>query len=263
MTEAQREEILGRLDAERRTLTSEGMMSEDVPPIMRASTRDRAHHWIKYSALDERTADEVIAREITHFGNLGIKFEWKLFRHNRPADLLERLRRQGFVPGPQEAVLIYELKNCGEWIEKTDTSAVKRIEQVEQIQDYLRVTRGAFGRDFGHENELVDAVRARSTQLRGYIAYAGSEPVSAGRLQMHPASWFAGLYGGGTVKAFQGRGFYRALVAARARDAVAAGAHYLYVEALPTSRPILERLGFQWITDTWPCEQRTAEKAEH
>jgi hypothetical protein len=45
-------------------------------------------------------------------------------------------------------------------------------------------------------------------------------------------------------------------VAARARDARAFGARYLIVDALPTSRPILERLGFQWLTDTWPCEWR-------
>jgi len=34
----------------------------------------------------------------------------------------------------------------------------------------------------------------------------------------------------------------------------ASGAKYLLVDALPTSRPILERLGFQHLTDTWACE---------
>ena len=37
------------------------------------------------------------------------------------------------------------------------------------------------------------------------------------------------------------------------RDRIA-GAKYFQLDALPTSRPILERLGFQWLTDTWPCE---------
>jgi hypothetical protein len=67
---------------------------------------------------------------------------------------------------------------------------------------------------------------------------------------------FAGLYGGGTLKTHRRRGFYRALVAARAQDARELGARYLLVDALPTSRPILERMGFQRITDTWPCEWR-------
>jgi hypothetical protein len=94
--------------------------------------------------------------------------------------------------------------------------------------------------------------------VRGYIAYADDQPVSIGRLYTHPDSIFGGLYGGGTLAAFRGRGFYRALVAARARDAIAAGAAYLIVDALPTSRPILQKLGFQWLTDTWPCEWRAS-----
>ena len=60
--------------------------------------------------------------------------------------------------------------------------------------------------------------------------------------------------GGGTVTSHRGHGHYRQLVAARAKDARAAGAKYLIVDALPTSRPILERLGFVHLTDTWPCE---------
>ena len=48
-------------------------------------------------------------------------------------------------------------------------------------------------------------------------------------------------------------GLYRATVAARALDAINSGARYLIVDALPTSRPILERLGFVCLTYTWPC----------
>src|SRR5688572_15373512 len=93
-----------------------------------------------------------------------------------------------------------------------------------------------------------------STQQGAYVGYAGEEAVSVGRLYTNQESPFGGLYGGATIAAYRGRGFYRALVAARARDAVAAGARFLRVDALPTSRPILERLGFYWVADTWPCE---------
>jgi hypothetical protein len=104
--------------------------------------------------------------------------------------------------------------------------------------------------------QLYEALRSGSTQHRAYVAYdaPGGEPVSIGRLYTHPDSAFGGLYGGGTLAAFRGRGFYRATVAARARDARELGARYLLVDALPTSRPILESLGFQHLTDTWPCE---------
>ncbi len=64
---------------------------------------------------------------------------------------------------------------------------------------------------------------------------------------------FGGLYGGGTLAAMRGRGFYRAVLTVRARDAITFGARYLIVDALPTSAPILGRLGFVKLTDTWPC----------
>jgi len=88
----------------------------------------------------------------------------------------------------------------------------------------------------------------------GLLAYDGDEPVSIGRLYTHPQSAFAGLYGGGTLATRRGRGFYRAVLATRARDAIAAGAQYLRVDALPTSFPILQRLGFVEISASWPCE---------
>lgn len=48
---------------------------------------------------------------------------------------------------------------------------------------------------------------------------------------------------------YRGRGVYRSLVSKRARDAVDFGAQYLQVDALPTSRPILERLEFLYPVD--------------
>ena len=62
-----------------------------------------------------------------------------------------------------------------------------------------------------------------------------------------------GLFGGFTLEAHRGRGLYRATVAERARDALRLGARHLRVDALPTSEPILQRLGFVKVADTWPC----------
>ena len=73
-------------------------------------------------------------------------------------------------------------------------------------------------------------------------------PVSSGRLELAPGKAFAGLYGGGTRPDYQGRGVYRALVAARAAEARRRGHRYLTVDARETSRPILQRIGFQPLT---------------
>ena len=67
------------------------------------------------------------------------------------------------------------------------------------------------------------------------------------------AAGSAACGGGGVLEEYRGRGVYRNMVAHRARGAAARGVPWLQVDALPTSRAILERLGFAAITTTRPC----------
>ena len=84
------------------------------------------------------------------------------------------------------------------------------------------------------------------------VAYVDGQPVSGGRVDLEPGVDFAGMFGGVTLPEFRGRGLYRATVARRAELAREAGYRWLYVDALPTSRPILERVGFVALTTTTP-----------
>jgi hypothetical protein len=247
-------EILHRLDHERRNVAMPGTVREVLTSITRTTS---PYHAIGWSSLTEENADAVIEYEIDHHRRLGVRFEWKLYSHDTPRDLLMRLQRHGFEIGEREAVLIYDLSNRPEWLNDSATKNVIRIERLDQIPIYKNLV----GEDFNDVEEaivadLANAIRSGSTHHRIYIAYDGSQPVSSGRLYTHAGSHFAGLYGGETLPAFRGRGHYRAVVAARAADALASGAKFLKVDALPTSRPILERLGFIRLTDTWPCDWR-------
>jgi hypothetical protein len=247
-------EVLRLLDEERRVIAYDGMRLESRPGVTRGSLSVGRYRWITWSGLDESNVDHEIAHEIEHHRRLRVDFEWKVFAHDRPADLRERLERHGFVIGACEAVLVCELGH--EWIRAGSSVRVERIERLEQVEDYRRVNRAVYGDDRDTmADELAESLRIGSQQHRGYVAYADSgEPVSIGRLYTHPRSVFGGLYGGATLQAFRGRGYYKAMVAARARDAAAAGVRYLSVDARPTSRPILEKIGFVRVTDTWPCE---------
>lgn len=253
-----RVQLLKRLDEERQTLSR----GQEVLDVLPAVTRVRSpYHAISFSSLTADSADSAILEQIEHHRKLGVEFEWKLYAHDTPADLRSRLERRGFQIGPHEAVLVFDLSGSNESIEQADPSAVVRVERPEQVETYRQVAEAVFEKKYDlTATELTGALSSGSTHVRGYIAYAADQPVSIGRLYAHPDSIFGGLYGGGTLRAFRGRGFYRALVAVRARDAIASGAKYLIVDALPTSRPILERLGFQWLTDTWPCEWRPSDR---
>ena len=67
------------------------------------------------------------------------------------------------------------------------------------------------------------------------VAMAGDEPVSSARVSFGGGTDFAGLWGGGTLAQWRGRGIYRALVGYRARLAVARGYRYVQVDASPES----------------------------
>jgi GNAT superfamily N-acetyltransferase len=54
------------------------------------------------------------------------------------------------------------------------------------------------------------------------------------------------------VPAWRSKGIFRALVGYRAGLAAARGYRYLQVDAMPMSRPILQRLGFQAVASTTP-----------
>jgi hypothetical protein len=247
-----RDEVLAQLQKERRRLGYDGDVLEAGPLLTRLRSSDGSHYNVVYSSLSRFTADSAIAGEIEYHRGLGVGFEWKLYAHDTPADLMDRLKSNGFVIGPREAVLAYDLKNT---ISCPAAISVTRVERIEQIADYRQVAEKVFEKDYQFTaNQLAEAIRNGSVQNRGYIAYTDGIPVSIGRLYTHPNSAFGGLYGGGTLADYRGRGFYHAIVAARASDAAAAGARWLIVDALPTSRPILEHIGFEHITDTWPCQ---------
>jgi len=250
--------ILARLDHERRTLVHQGEVKDALPDISRLRTIDHSRHHVIFSSLTEETADAAIAREIAHHRALSAPFEWKLYAHDNPPDLIDRLRHHGLDIGPVEAVLILDLTHPPAWIFEATPHSVTRIDRLDQIPLFHQVAGQVFEKDYSFTaDELSAAVRAKSLEHRGYIAFDdANQPVSIGRLYTHPDSVFAGLYGGGTLASHRGRGFYRAVVAARARDAIQARAQYLKVDALPTSRPILEQLGFERLTDTWPCDWR-------
>ena len=247
--------ILSRLDAERRALCRDGEVIETLPAVTRLRPADGAYHAIIFSSLTPDTADEVIAEQVEHYRALGAAFEWKVYSHDRPADLPERLRRQGFVVGPREAVLVLDLREPPAWVGEPTEVDVVRVERVEQVQLFRAAAEAIFGKDYAvTAGQLERAIQVGSRQHLAYIAIVDGLAAAIGRLYTHPDSAFGGLYGGGTRPGYRGRGLYRATVAARAGDAIGLGATWLIVDALPTSRPILERLGFRRVADTWPCE---------
>ena len=106
------------------------------------------------------------------------------------------------------------------------------------------------------------------TQLREAPDRTSMVLAMPGMSRCAPPGWsspagteFAGLWGGGTLPAWRGRGIYRALVGYRAGLAARRGYRYLTVDASADSEPILRRLGFRCLARTTPWQWAPAERA--
>ncbi|MFD5659194.1 GNAT family N-acetyltransferase [Streptomyces hirsutus] len=198
-------------------------------------------------------ADGVIAAQIAYFTGLDRAFEWKLYGHDLPADLGQRLVAAGFTPGPEETLMIGEISGLRLDTELPEGVRIVPVTDRAGVDLVADVHEKAFRSDASWlRHQLLDRLTAAPGTVVAVVALAGREPVSAARMELVPGTRFAGLWGGGTVDAWRGRGIYRTLVAHRARVAAERGYRYLQVDASSQSRPILERLGFAPLTTTIP-----------
>ena len=208
-----------------------------------------------WSALDAGVADAVIAAQVELFAARGEEFEWKLYSYDEPADLAARLVAAGLRPDEPESWVVAETAAvCAALRDATLPDGVRLAEVTDAtgLDLLAEVNKTVFGADDpGRRAELLAQMETAPGYTALVVALAGDEPVSAGRIEFGPGE-FAGLWGGGTVPAWRGRGIYRALVRHRAEHALARGCRYLTVDASDQSRPILERIGFECLATTTP-----------
>lgn len=199
--------------------------------------------------------DAVIAEQVRRLA--GLDWEWKHYSHDQPTDLPDRLRAAGFVPQPDETLMVAEVGELDLEVPPPPGVDVVLVDDEEGIAAMGRVHQAVFGGDHsGIATELRAALARRPPSVQGLLAVADGAPVSAGRVDLTPGTDFASLWGGGTAAEWRGRGVFRALVSRRAALAAQRGFRYLQVDASADSRPILRRLGFVELATTTPWVRR-------
>jgi GNAT superfamily N-acetyltransferase len=185
-----------------------------------------------WSAVLWRPDDGNVEPLVTRMRELPGHVEWKYYSHDGP-ELRERLVAAGLEPDDEETVVVAEVASIPPPPEDLELRIV--------TDEFVDLAASVFGDRF----ELPERAVA-------VVALVDGRAVSGGRVDFEDGVEFAGLFGGITLPEFRGRGLYRATVAKRAELARERGYRWLYSDALPTSRPILERLGFVPITTTTP-----------
>ncbi|MER6378613.1 GNAT family N-acetyltransferase [Streptomyces sp. NPDC001250] len=230
-----------------------GARIERAGAVVRQIADAQGWNGVLWSDLDPASADRAIHDQIARFTGLGRAFEWKAYGHDQPADLGARLTAAGFRAEPEETLLVAETDRLALDAEPPAGIRVVKATDPAGVDLVVAVHEKAFGTDGTRlRHRLLARLAADPGTVVAVVALAGDEPVSAARMELVPGTAFAGLWGGGTVEGWRGRGIYRALVAHRARVAAAHGYRYVQVDASPMSRPILQRLGFHALSTTTP-----------
>jgi hypothetical protein len=177
---------------------------------------------------------------------------WEVGPASTPSDLVERLLALGMTPD-DEPVVAGMVLSCPLPETASDVTpdlTVQPITDFAGFRERFRIYRRCFG--VGRPAATEDEIRAdferrigREEHVRRYLAFSGGEAVAAADAIFVERA--VALAGGATLPEARGKGAYRALLAARFRDAVARGTPVLVVQAGAMSRPILERLGFKTV----------------
>jgi GNAT superfamily N-acetyltransferase len=256
-------ELLALFDCEqRRDIAFYGSRRSVTPRIVRQIPEPGygGNGYVLYSNLREADADRAIEEEIAFFTGLGIRFGWKLYGHDLPADLGARLAARGFIPQEIESVVVLDLDEAPADLWQPIAADLRRVTDPAQIAEVVAVQDAVWGERFDWLGaQLAQELQNAGDDFRLYLAYAEGTAASTAWVRFHPPTRFASLWGGSTLADYRGRGLYTALLAARAQEARRRGVRFLTVDASDMSRPILERRGFRFLTTArdykWPSEQ--------
>jgi acetyltransferase (GNAT) family protein len=213
--------------------------------ILRITQGDR--HFIDWWDFAPDRMAAIVAREAARVRSLDGELGWLVYGHDRPEGLGRALADAGFEDlFGLEKFLAIEASVAAK-VERPPGVDVRQVRTEEDLASYAGVLRAAFGEEDWTTNDFY-LPRLHDPTLVLLVAYVDGEPAATGRLEMPKETPFALLGDGGVVPQYRGAGLYRAIVADRAVEAVRQGARYLCVNAWETSRPTLERLGFEPLT---------------
>lgn len=248
-------ELLALYDQQQRIGIEYPDMRKDVLPyIVRFVRPAPGMSFILYSRLDETNADAAIDEQFAYFKQAGLPFEWKVYDHDTPSDLKDRLLNRGLVAEDPDAIMVLDLSEAPPALLEPVKADVRRLMHRDQIEDVIRVEEQIWGEDFSWMRQRIGDHMDIPGYVSVYVAYVEQQPACAGWTYFDTPGQFASLWGGSTVAEHRGRGLYTGILAARVQEARERGFRFLTIDAGEMSRPIVARHGFRFLTHAHACE---------
>lgn len=258
MSEALPMQYLGYYDAQLRTEaeTTNALSVKHLGPL-RLACFTGGQGFVTYPRINAgMDLASLVGEVLEHYRGLPqiTQLEWKTRGHDHMPGLAEQLLAHGFVAGASESIMLGRLTDLA--VETTLPAGVtlRQIHSEGDVRAMTAMQDQAFGGSVStHHAEAILQRLASGDGMQLWVAEDESGQIlSAGRLQPVRGTDFVGFWGGATLKAWRGQGIYRALTAARAREALALGKTLIHSDSSEHSRPILERYGLLKVSTTTP-----------
>ena len=253
----ERDVLLALYDREQRIdIEFPGLTKEVAGGVVRFSGSAQHDHgnFVLYGRFAERRTEEVIEEQIDYYARQGRPFEWRVFSHDAPPDLRERLMAQGFKAQKRDAVMVMNVRMANPCLLEPVAVDVRRVTDQAKLGVMIDLLAAQYGADFsGLARLLGEDLRERPSYSSVYLAYVEGQPAGAAWIQFPARSQFATLWGGTVLEKFRGRGLYSALLAVRVQEAIHRGYGLLVLEATNETRPLVEKFGFDLLTYAHSC----------
>jgi N-acetylglutamate synthase-like GNAT family acetyltransferase len=169
--------------------------------------------------------------------------EWKVYGHDHPPELPERLAEAGFKAADRESVLVLPLPTAS--LIPSQSPEIRRYVDDRGLSDHESIARALERPNATQERDRLAAeMKEHPGEMCIHVAYVAGLPVACGRLYLRAGGRVAELAGGRTHPEYRQRGLFTALVASRVAEAGEDGRELVLVDAMTTSEPILVKLGF-------------------
>lgn len=182
---------------------------------------------------------------------------WRFYDCERNEELLSAISAQGFFRYQPLQLLKFDLADAAKDPPSSDLLQFSTVTTLQDAADLVsiwnRVWPGSYRARIEDLERQLDQTRSRKYLARTFDGL----PVAAGALRMNEAPVTI-LQGGATIPEYRSRGAFSGLVAHRLAISAMAGKVLAFVEAVPDSLPILEKLGFRRVEagETWIFDAR-------
>lgn len=247
----------------RRNASVAGCTRESTAQSSRYSTVSGSLRYVMWHQFSEYESNRCIADEINAATGNVKALMWKVYGHDAPLSLGERLLAHGFTDhdpcvlmAAPVACVLAALGDAPDQINVRQLCEANELDAYQEIWDCVWPT----APNARYVNDYRRLATNRDPGVAFFAGFSNSdEPVTSGYLFHAPGSPFALLCGGATKATWRNQHAYSAMLSARAKCGLERGASHLAVEASPQSRPILERLGFERLSTLLFYEKNLAD----